>query len=1370
MRTLFTFLLLFAVTLLLQAQDKKLQKQSDPSGNNHLMLSGTKSSDLPEDDLSNSIKRLKGNIYNYNDSTRNYAKLGQDEINGRPDVYGDNDPEIDALTEGSYKNDSIVYLNAGQELRWVNIVRRTFLYDLNKNVTENLRQIPDSMGNWINDNRIVNNYDGNSKPVRSVLQTWVDSSGTWANVSLIDSSVYDPDGNQLEHYEAVWDTDTAKWDFTNANFKAYDTNNWIVSNTVKTFDQFSQVWTNNKRQIFFHYTDGRIDYINEDTWNGAAFDPLYRHYHYYDNQDYPDALTEIYTGQWNGSYYAGYQEVQFGYDTYGNRSSQTNSYYDGYSWQYTDRKFWNYDYQGRLEYQISQYFDYDYYNYVNDSRTTFYYDQGVGNTRAVEEEWDNYTGEWQFIRQNLLSYDQDGNVTERISQESEFNPVFTPDEKEVYIFDPYGKPVKAFFYEKSQVTGKWKLLMGVIVRYTDKGQLEDIISQAWSSYLNAWINMEKTVYHYSSKGDKTETLYYWWNADADQWEFQGRDVLVYNSLGQRVKKISSYWYEIDFQDESLVTYVYDEAGNMVVETEKNLQYDEGNKTDRIYDSANQVIIQVDYRWSEGNWLPENRTRFTYDSVGSMVQAEHEYYDEYGFYWYSDRIETYIYNTDTLLTEIRVEEEGEGLMLVGRTTLEYDSLKLLATVTVEDFDWNIWDLKLTSKEEHFWSEIENHCGLWVYVTDSVLPSCTGDNDGAITLMAYGGLAPYTFIFDGGDETSDTVFTGLSGDVYYRFTVKGSAGCILTDSIKLSDPAPISITIDKQNTYPGEATGNATAIVSGGSSPYSYLWTSGVETETAANLEAGLYFLTVTDSKGCTNHAVAAINDLGGPTIQVKSITDVSCFGAKDGAIDLEIVGMNPFTYTWSTGTQTQDIGNLAAGPYEVRVTDKNGLVSVKSINVRGPEKIVLKVATTNASCGISDGAATVTVSGGSGPFTYLWSTSGTGLTETNMAAGAYDFTVTDQDGCSFTRKVTISEVGAPYVVIDSVLNTGCGLMNGGIFLSVPMATDTITYMWSDGSELEDLTGIDPGSYYATITNIAGCKTVISADVYQEDPEINPICLVTVDSVTGKNLVAWDRVQTEGIATYNIYRESSQKDVFFLAGTIPATDETLFLDASADPGIRSFRYKLTAVDNCGNESEFSVRHKTMHLTLNLGLDNSVNLIWDLYEGFEFSTYDIWRFTSANGWELLESVSSNITSYTDFSPPFENLFYVVEVIHPTGCTPTELKAGTLNSSRSNRQSKLQEGNTSVAFGQVADGKVNVYPTLTTGLVNIEWKEMAGNHLTLEVNDLTGAVVFNRKFVHLAGTDFAGQIDLSFAAKGFYLLRMVSETGYSVVQVVIE
>ncbi len=1370
MRTLFTFILIFAVTLLLQAQDKALQRQNNSSLNNRLMYTSDGAADLLDDALSNSIKRLMRNIYDYNDSTRNYAKLGQDLVNGRTDVYGDNDPETDALTQGSYKNDSIVYFNAGQELSWVNMERHTNIYDLNKNVTEQLIQTPDSMGNWKNYNRVVNNYNGNLKRVRSVLQTWVDSSGTWVNVSLMDSSVYDPDGNQVEQYQAVWDADTAKWDFTEAHFKAYDTNNWIVSDTVKTFNQFTQLWTNNNRKIFFYYTDGRIDYIKEDSWNGAAFDPLYMHYHYYDNEDYPEALTEIYTGQWNGSYYPGYQEVQYGYDTYGNRSSQINSYYDGYSWVYTDRMFWNYDYQGRLEYEISQYYDYDYYNYVNDTRTTYYYDQGDGYARSEEEEWDDYTGEWQFIRQNLFSYDQNGNVTEQISQESEFNPVFTSNEKEVYYFDPYGMLVKAVVYEKSLVTGKWKVSIGIVLSYTDKGQFKDFVYQLWSSYLNDWLNLQKTVYHYSSKGDKTETIIYRWNENTDQWEFSEREVFVYNSNGQRIKKISSYWDEIDFQEDKLITYVYDEAGNLVVETDKDLRYDEGNKTDRIYDSANQVIIQVDYSWSEGNWLPEYRTRFTYDSVGSMVQAEHEYYDASGFFWYTDRIETYIYNTDTLLTEIRVEEEGEGLMLVGRTTLEYDSLNLLSALTVEDFDWDIWELKLASKEEHFWTEIENHCGLAVYVIDSILPSCTGDDDGAITLQASGGLAPYTFIFDGGDETSDTVFTGLSGEIYYRFTVKGSAGCILTDSIKLSDPSPISITIEKQDTYPGDATGNATAVVSGGNSPYSYLWTSGVETGTAANLEAGLYFLTVTDSKGCTNNAVAAINDLGGPTIQVKSITDVSCFGAKDGAIDLEIVGMNPYTYTWSTGAQTQDLDNLTAGPYEVRVADKNGLVSVKSLNVRGPEKIELKVATTNASCGVSDGAATVTISGGSGPFTYLWSTSGTGLTETNMAAGAYDFTVTDQDGCSLTRKVTISEAGAPYVVIDSVLNTGCGLMNGGIFLSVPMATDTITYLWSDGSELEDLTGIDPGSYYATITNIAGCKTVISTDVYQEDPKINPICLVTVDSVTGKNLVVWDRVQTEGIASYNIYRESSQKDVFFLAGTIPATDETLFLDTSADPGIRSFRYKLTAVDNCGNESEFSVRHKTMHLTLNLGLDNSVNLIWDLYEGFEFSTYDIWRFTSANGWELLESVPSNTTSYTDFSPPFENLFYVVEVIHPTGCTTSELKAGTLNSSRSNRQSKLQEGNTSVAFGQVADEKVNVYPTLTTGLVNIEWKELAGNYLTLEVHDLTGAVVFNQKFEHLAGTDFTGQIDLSFAAKGFYLLRMISKSGYSAVQVVIE
>jgi len=1336
MKTIFTFIILVGFSLFLHAQDKSLNKQNILPGNNRLGISEVE------------LNRQKGVIQEYHERTQDVTMLG----NGRPqdDVYDDDDPEIDELTQGTYKNDSTIYLDVDQALAWTDNNRYLYNYNESDLLTEIVTQVVDTSGNWENQSRVKYTHDGNNYLVTSVFQAWVDSNGTWANMTLQDSSVYNGNGKQVKRYSAVWDPDTLNWDFTSAKFLGYDSNNVLIADTSLTFSL--QQWNITGRKLYYYNIDGSIDLTDDEPWSGSVFNKDLRNYYYYDDEDHPDALTEIWTGQWNGSYYDTRHEILYSYNALGMRTSETRRDYISFNWEYQYRNIYNYNLDGNLEYEINQVDNFGYWE--NNNRTTYYYGQGYEYIKSMEEGWDNNNSEWQYVTQNLRVLDQNENVIEEISQDAGFTPVFSPSEKEIFLFDPSGKIVKGIFYSLNNVTEQWELDGWVMIGYTDKGQLEELVTQAWSNYLQAWINIERTLYHYNPKGDKIESLYFWWNEDAERWEFEERQVFIYDAQGIRIKK------------------VYDIEGNLAIEEDINLLYDDGHrKTERIYDSANQVVTKIDYSWSDGNWVPGNRSKFAYDSIGNLVEESMDYYDEFSFYWYSDQLVTYSYNTDTLLIGILVEQEGEGLEPVSRTMFEYDEMKLLAAVTYEDFDWFEWDWMLGSRDESYWSEIENYCGISILVADSMLPSCPGDQDGSIVLRAIGGSAPYSYYFNGGEGSNDTRYAGLSGDVYYTFTVIDVSGCSLTDSVKLSNPMPISITVDKSDTDQGAETGFATAVVEGGTAPFSYLWTSGVETETAANLGSGLYFVTVTDSRGCTNNAVAAINDLGGPTIQIQSISDVSCFGEMDGTIDIEVAGVEPFTYTWSTGSQSQDIESLSAGPYEVRVEDGNGLVSVQSITVLGPEEIVLEVETTDASCGGSDGTAIVNVSGGGGAFAYLWSTGGTGMDIGGLTAGAYDFTVTDQDGCTLTTTVAISEAGASEVVIDSVLNTDCGQMNGGVFLSVPGAVDPLTYMWSDGSEEEDLSGADVGSYYVTVTNISGCITVVSAEVVQQDPAVNPICIVTVDSLTNTNLLAWERVQTSGIESYNVYRESSQKDVYFLVGTVPVSEETLFNDETADPSIRSYRYKLTAVDSCGNESEFSIWHKTMHLTLNLGLDNSVNLIWDGYEGFDVSTYDILRFSDSNGWEKLESVSSNVTSYSDFSPPFENLFYVVEVMHPAGgCTTTELKAGTLNSSRSNRQSKLREGTTAVAPELVADGKVNVYPTLTTGIVNIEWKEMEGRQLTLEVHDLTGAVVFNKKYEHLAGTDFSGQIDLSFTAKGVYLLRMASETGYSVARVIIE
>ncbi len=190
-------------------------------------------------------------------------------------------------------------------------------------------------------------------------------------------------------------------------------------------------------------------------------------------------------------------------------------------------------------------------------------------------------------------------------------------------------------------------------------------------------------------------------------------------------------------------------------------------------------------------------------------------------------------------------------------------------------------------------------------------------------------------------------------------------------------------------------------------------------------------------------------------------------------------------------------------------------------------------------------------------------------------------------------------------------------------------------------------VGPGDYSLEVTDNNGCKSITSAKILGTVPAVAEICMVTVDSVTGKNMIVWDQAQNSGISHYNIYKETTRAGVFNYLASVNHSELSLYVDTVSDPTSRSWRYKISAVDECGNESVKSSMHKTMHLTLNVGINNEINLIWDDYEGFDFGTYVIYRYTEAAGWDSLDALPSTLHTYTDKNPTKDTKHYVVAVI---------------------------------------------------------------------------------------------------------------------------
>lgn len=641
-----------------------------------------------------------------------------------------------------------------------------------------------------------------------------------------------------------------------------------------------------------------------------------------------------------------------------------------------------------------------------------------------------------------------------------------------------------------------------------------------------------------------------------------------------------------------------------------------------------------------------------------------------------------------------------------------------------------------------------------------PICAGSSDGQATITMNGGVPPFTYLWNDALQQTTQTATGLKAGTY-SVTVTDKEGAIVKESVTITEFDTIQIDITTSDTECNEALGSATATATGDNPPFNYLWTSGSNEESTTDLRSGIYLVTVADNAGCTNTAVATINDIGGPVISVSAIQHLKCAGDANGIIDINVTGGTPtYTYNWSNGEITQDLLNLKAGNYEVTVADIDGCMAAKSIIVEQPTPLTFSQEVTLADCGLTNGSATITVTGGILPYAYTWEglTAPHNATRNNLGAGVYTLHVTDKNNCAASTKVAISEKGAPTVNIISVSQSSCGVQDGKILINVAGGTGYYNYDWKKNgitvSTSKDLTGAAPGDYDVAVSDGSGCKTFAAATILAELPPTPNICLVTVDSITGKNQIAWNKTPGAGIVSYNIYRETTSAGVFDLIANRSYDSLSLFTDYFADPRNRSWRYKISAVDGCDIESRLSSPHKTMHLTINIGILNSINLIWNHYEGFVplNNSYNIWRYSSGKS-EIIDVVPNNLNSYTDWNSPEGDAWYVVEAVHPTGCTP--LKAGTLNSSRSNRQSKLKTG---IGNEFTNSYNLNIYPNPGKGIFNITIDLPAKGEVDVKIFDLTGKMIYVNEIPGEKNT-LNFQIDLSGYAKGIYQLLLKTD-----------
>lgn len=263
--------------------------------------------------------------------------------------------------------------------------------------------------------------------------------------------------------------------------------------------------------------------------------------------------------------------------------------------------------------------------------------------------------------------------------------------------------------------------------------------------------------------------------------------------------------------------------------------------------------------------------------------------------------------------------------------------------------------------------------------------------------------------------------------------------------------------------------------------------------------------------------------GYPDVVVTDFTNISCFGADDGTIDIDVSGGTPgYTFEWDNGGGTdEDPVGLAANTYTLTLTDDAGCQVELLQELTQPDEIIVDATVTeNPDCfPDATGEATVTASGGSPGYTYLWSSGGTGTTETGLVSGEYVITVTDANDCDATD--TINIVSPPELIVDSVIvQAGCGMDNGEIQLTVSGGTPGYAYDWSTGAVTEDLTDLFTGTYTLTITDDNGCLVDLEYFVPEDAaPELSLESIIHIDCFgdeVGSIVVSGTNI--DGVAEY------------------------------------------------------------------------------------------------------------------------------------------------------------------------------------------------------------------------------------------------------------
>jgi gliding motility-associated-like protein len=373
------------------------------------------------------------------------------------------------------------------------------------------------------------------------------------------------------------------------------------------------------------------------------------------------------------------------------------------------------------------------------------------------------------------------------------------------------------------------------------------------------------------------------------------------------------------------------------------------------------------------------------------------------------------------------------------------------------------------------------------------SCSGIDDGEATAFPAGGVPPYSYVWNDPNAQDAQTATNLNANIPYTVIVSDTNECSIAVTVTLTEPTPVTTSTTVISDYNGRqiscfdgADGAASVLAGGGAPPYTFQWAPTIGGSSAAaiyNLSRGTYTVTVSDANNCQKIDSVSLIDPPALEAVAANLRDASCFGFDDAAAYVTPAGGTAgYSYQWdfNAGTQLTDTArNLAAGTYNVTITDINNCETVETVSVNEPTEVTSTTSKTDVLCfGDADGTAEVVANGGTPNYAFAWSTTPAQFTQqaVGLAPGTYSVVVTDDNGCTTTNSIEVTQPTALTIETGKTDPTCYGYTDGIAWVSVNGGSPNYTYNWNGTPGPEQAIDIAAGVYVMNAVDSNGCEIV------------------------------------------------------------------------------------------------------------------------------------------------------------------------------------------------------------------------------------------------------------------------------------------------------